>query len=68
MFRFALSDSGNTLTTEMTEEGTTRKLLPCFHAVVTESEVTDSEASVVIRVISASVTRYFRYILSTPST
>jgi predicted transcriptional regulator len=58
IFKFALSDKGNRLTTEITDEGTTRKLSALLYVVVIELSVTDSEASVVILVISSAVTRY----------
>ena len=58
-----LFENGKILITDITLSGTTKKLLPSFHDVVTEFFVTDSDESAVILVLSASVYCYFKYAL-----
>ena len=52
---FDLLENGKILITDITLSGTTKKLLPSCHDVVTEFFVTDSDALPVSLVLSASV-------------
>ena len=60
-------ENGKILITDIRLSGTTKKLLPSFHDVVTPFFVIDSEESAVILVLSASVYWYFKYALWIPS-